>query len=47
VSVAESDALPARIRALTAAYYRAPWGEPAPFQRKFAAPISASRTACS
>jgi len=31
VSAAESDALRAQIRALTAEYYRATWGEPAPF----------------
>jgi len=31
VSTAESDALRAQIRALTAEYYRATWGEPAPF----------------
>jgi len=31
VSAAESDALRAQIRALTAQYYRATWGEPAPF----------------
>jgi len=31
VSAAESDALRAQIRALAAEYYRATWGEPAPF----------------
>src|SRR5450759_1690434 len=31
VSATESDALRAQIRALTAEYYRATWGEPAPF----------------
>lgn len=31
MSAAESDALRAQIRALTAEYYRATWGEPAPF----------------
>jgi CDP-4-dehydro-6-deoxyglucose reductase, E1 len=31
VSAATSDALRAQIRALTAEYYRATWGEPAPF----------------
>ena len=31
MSAAESDALRAQIRALTAQYYRATWGEPAPF----------------
>jgi CDP-6-deoxy-D-xylo-4-hexulose-3-dehydrase len=31
VSAAESDALRAQIRALTAEYYRATWGDPAPF----------------
>ena len=31
MSASESDALRARIRALTAEYYRATWGEPAPF----------------
>ena len=31
MSAAESDALRAQIRALTAEYYRATWGEPAAF----------------
>ena len=31
MSAAESDAMRAQIRALTAEYYRATWGEPAPF----------------
>ena len=31
MSATRSDALRAQIRALTAEYYRATWGEPAPF----------------